>query len=50
MFVTHITTSPTNEKEKDEMKKVPYTSVVGSLMYTMVCIRPDIAHVVGVVN
>jgi hypothetical protein len=42
--------SPTNEKEKDEMKKVPYALSVGSLMYTMVCIRPDIAHVVGVVS
>ncbi|KAH0717971.1 hypothetical protein KY285_014002 [Solanum tuberosum] len=29
------------------MKKVPYDSVVGSLMYTMMCQRSDIAHVVG---
>jgi hypothetical protein len=26
------------------MSRVPYASVVGSLMYAMVCIRPDIAH------
>ena len=32
------------------MKKVSYTSVVGSLMYAMVCTRPDIAHAVGVVS
>ena len=32
------------------MKKVPYTSTVGSLMYAMVCTRLDIAHVVGVVS
>lgn len=32
------------------MKGVPYTSAVGSLMYAMVCTRPDIAHVVGVVS
>lgn len=31
------------------MKKVPYASAVGSLMYAMVCTRPDIAHAVGVV-
>ena len=24
---------PTNEKDKEEMKKVPYASAVGSLMY-----------------
>jgi hypothetical protein len=32
------------------MSRVPYSSVVGSLMYAMVCRRPDIAHVVGVVS
>lgn len=41
---------PTSEKEKDEMEKVPYASAVGSLMYDMVCTRPDLAHAVGVVN
>ena len=42
--------SPSSEKEKEEMQKVPYASVVGSLMYVMVCTRPDIAHAVGVVS
>ena len=32
------------------MAKVPYASIIGSLMYAMVCTRPDIAHVVGVVS
>jgi hypothetical protein len=34
----------------DYMSKVPYASAVGSLMYAMVCTRPDIAHAVGVVS
>jgi transposase InsO family protein len=42
--------SPTTEKEKEEMSKVPYASAVGSLMYAMVCTRPDITHAVGVVS
>jgi hypothetical protein len=32
------------------MSHVPYSSVVGSLMYVMVCTRPDIAHAVGVLS
>ena len=32
------------------MSKVPYSSVVGSLMYAMVFTRPYIAHVVGVMS
>ena len=41
---------PKSEADKEEMKKVPYASAVGSLMYAMVCTRPDIAHAVGVVS
>ena len=32
------------------MKAIPYSSVEGSLMYTLVCTRPDIAFVVGVLG
>ena len=41
---------PKTQEEEDKMSKVPYASAVGSLMYAMVCTRPDIAHVVGVVS
>ena len=41
---------PTTKEEKEGMNKVPYSSAVGSLMYAMVCIRPDISHAVGVVS
>ena len=41
---------PTNQEEKDKMAGIPYSSAVGSLMYAMVCTRPDIAHAVGVVS
>ena len=32
------------------MSRVPYASAVGSLMYAMVCTRPDLAHAVRVVS
>ncbi len=31
---------------KEEMNKIPYSNVVGSLMYCMVCTRHDISCVV----
>ena len=37
-------------EEMEYMSKVPYALAVGSLMYAMVCTRPDIAHAVGVVS
>ena len=41
---------PKTQEEMDYMSKIPYASVVGSLMYAMVYTRPDIAHAVGVVS
>ena len=41
---------PKTQEEKEDMSHVPYASAVGSLMYAMVCTRPDIAHEVGVLS
>ena len=41
--------SKTSE-EKGKMSRVPYASAVGSLMYVMMCTRPDICYVVGLVS
>ena len=53
-LVTHIRLSIkknllTNEV-KEDMKRVLYASVVGSLMYIMVWTRPDITYVIGSVS
>ncbi|XP_040865559.1 secreted RxLR effector protein 161-like [Glycine max] len=41
---------PNSDLERTEMQKIPYASVVGSLMYAQVCTRPDIAFFVGVLG
>ena len=41
---------PKSEKEKREMVRVPYASAVGSLIYAMLCTRPDICFVVGMIS
>ena len=41
---------PKTQEEVDMIRQVPYASAVGSLMYAMICIRPDICYSVGMVN
>ena len=41
---------PKTQEEEDKMSKVPYASVLGKLVYVMVCTRLDISHVVGVIS
>ena len=38
------------EEEQNNMEGVLYAYAIGSLMYAMVGLRHDIAHVVGVVS
>jgi transposase InsO family protein len=42
--------SPSIEEEREYMSRVPYANAVGSLMYAMVCTRPDISHAVSMVS
>ena len=41
---------PKSDAKKVEMAKVPYSSTIGSIMYVMICTRPDIAYAVGLVH
>ena len=41
---------PKTPEEKEKMSIVPYASAVDSLMYVMMCTRPDICYVVGLVT
>ncbi|KAF2289284.1 hypothetical protein GH714_034043 [Hevea brasiliensis] len=51
-FATHCKLStdisPKIDEEMEHMFNVPYSSVVGSIMYVMVCTRPNISHAVSV--
>ena len=41
---------PKTLKEENMMRQVPYASVVASLMYAMLCTRPDICYSINMVN
>lgn len=41
---------PSTQEKREDMTEVPYSFPIWSLMYAMVCARPDIALTVGVVS
>ena len=41
---------PTTPQEEEDMRRVPYASAVGSLMYAMLCTRPYICYAIGIVS
>ncbi|GKD86759.1 retrovirus-related pol polyprotein from transposon TNT 1-94 [Tanacetum coccineum] len=49
-FKLDRSTIPGTDKEVKYMKTVPYSSAVRSLMYAMVCTRPNLAHAVSMVS
>jgi len=38
------TQSPSTNEERDQMHNVPYPSAIGSIMYAMLCTRPDVSY------
>ena len=42
--------SPQSDDDIDYMSRVPYSSVVRSLMYAMVCLRPNLSYAVNAVS
>ncbi|KAH9725397.1 hypothetical protein KPL70_007865 [Citrus sinensis] len=49
-FKLSSSSCPTSQEERNHMARVPYASVVGSLMYAMVCTRLDISQAVSMVS
>lgn len=47
-FMLSASQSPTIHSDKSYMESLPYSSVVGSVMYFMVCTRPDLAQEISV--
>ena len=41
---------PVSDDDFEYMSRIPYSSAVGSLMYAMVCSRPDLSHALSVVS
>jgi hypothetical protein len=46
----YVDQCPKTQEEMEDMSCVPYSSANCSLMYAMVCTRPNISHLVGVLS
>ena len=42
--------SPKTPEDKALMERIPYASTIGSIMYTMICTRPDVAYALSVMS
>jgi hypothetical protein len=41
---------PSTANERKRMSKVPYASAVGSIMYAMICTRPDVSYALSIAS
>jgi hypothetical protein len=41
---------PQMTTELESMKKIPYASAIGSIMYVMICTRPDVSYALSVAS
>ena len=41
---------PKTQEEREHMSKIPYASAIGSIMYVMLCIRPDVSYALSVTS
>ena len=44
------TQCPTTAEDREKMKVIPYASAIGSIMYAMLCTRPDVCLAISLVG
>ena len=41
---------PKTPEERDKINKISHASIVGSIMYAMLCTKPDVVYALGIVS
>ena len=44
------TQCPMTQDERDHMSKIPYASAIGSIMYAILCTRPDVSYALSIMS
>ena len=44
------TQCPATVDERERMNNIPYASAIGSIMYAMLCTKPDVAHALSLTS
>ena len=44
------TQCPMTHDERDRMSKIPYASAIGSIIYAMLCTRPDVSYALSITS
>jgi len=44
------TQCPTTTDERERMSQIPYASAIGSIMYAMLCTRPDVSYALSITS
>ena len=44
------TQCPATAEDREKMNSIPYASAIGSIMYAMLCTRPDVCHAVSLTS
>ena len=44
------TQCPTTAEDREKMEVIPYASAIGSIMYAMLCTRPDVCLAISLVG
>ena len=47
LSTTHV---PKDDEERAEMSLIPYSNIIGSVMYSMISSRPDLAHAISITS
>ncbi|KAK8977917.1 hypothetical protein V6N11_059547 [Hibiscus sabdariffa] len=43
-------TCPSSPQERERMSQIPYASAIGSIMYAMICTRPDLSYALSMTS